>query len=116
MNIKNKKVSKTHQNELINRMNKLGYTREQQLELLNDDFLFAGKSKNQSVNFEGTHMTIHKPTLPFRPRGNKNTKKNYTNVVTTSMTQARQAWDIRTKDIYEDIVREFSFEHNLDSK
>ena len=114
--IKKKKVSKTHQNELIIRMTELGYTKEQIMDLLNDNSLFAGsKSKGQSVSFDGTDMTIHRPTLPFRSRGNKNTKDTYTNTVTTEMIQARQAWDIRTKDIYEDIVREFAFKHDLDN-
>jgi len=115
--MKKKKVSKTHQSELVVRMTKLGYTKEQIMDLLNDNSLFAGtKSKGQSVVFEGTDMTIHKPTLPIRPRGNNNTKHRYNNVVTPALKDARQAYDIRTKDIYEDIVREFAFKHNLDNK
>lgn len=112
-----KKVSKSHQLKMVERMKKLGYSESEIRELLNDDSLFAGnKSKQPSVTFRGTDMTIHKPTLPIRPRGNKNTKMNYNNVMTEDLLKARQAYDIRTQDIYEDIVREFALEHTLGGK
>jgi len=115
--MKKKKISKTHQSEMIDRMKKLGYGESEIKQLMNDDSLFAGtKSKSQSITFKGTDMTIGKPTLTIRSRGNKNTRALYNNVMTDDLMNARKEYDVRTEDIYEDVARKWSLTHNFGTK
>ena len=121
MNKTKNKVSKVFQTKIsdlleermrLNEKNGHGYiVRDGDWEeiILSKTDTFAGNSRrSQSVMFKGTDMTIHHPTLPFRARGNKKTYIKYDNVITEELTNARTAWNIRTKPIYDGIVREFA--------
>jgi hypothetical protein len=114
---KTPKVSTSHQRQIIEKMQLAGISQGQINAVIDGDKkLFAGERRGHngpSIKFDGTDMTIAKPSIIFRPRGTKSTRKNYTNVVTKAMMSLKVEYEMKSKKLLEQVCEKYACEYNL---
>ena len=111
------KVSAAHQQQLIEKMKNAGLSQSQIDKVIDgDENLFAGERRGHNgpaIKFEGTDMTIAKPSIIFRPRGIKSTRKNYNNRITKEMLSLKVEYELKSKALLEEVCKKYASEYNI---